>query len=232
MRITTTLGIAGVALFITAGAVSVAAISDQVEHSVCMWRAPIFNTTAQSGETPVRAGYELIDIARGHAWATRDWTPKEFNNFKLPATWALWFKNGPRISFADRASFSRSPGCAEDGQYSYMNAFGKTFVLVARPFQFNPIHDPKGLIQSAKVEKYHTLYFDAESSVSFLKNPDGQSFVAVGTSYERSSEAPPLPDGWSIEKRVLTEALTVSLKGEVMVLRLQNGFSFQGPISG
>ena len=61
---------------------------------------------------------------------------------------------------------------------------------------------------------------------------DRLSFVAVGTSYERSSEAPPLPDGWSIEKRVLTEGLTVSLKGEVIVLRLQNGGSFQGPISG
>ena len=232
MKITTKLGIASVALVVAAGTISVAGVSDTVEHSVCLRRVPTLETTAQSGETSVRSGYELIDIVRGHAWATRDWTPQEFINFKLPTTWALWFKNGPRISFADRASFSRSPGCVEDGQYSYMNAFGKTFVLVARPFQFNPIRDPEGLIQSVKVVKYHTLHFDAGSSVSFLKNPDGQSFVAVGTGYERSSEAPLLPDGWSIEKSPLTEDLTVSLKGEVIVLRLKNGVSFQGPVPG
>ena len=174
VKITTKLGIAGIALVIAAGTVSVAAISDQVEYSVCMRRAPAFNTTAQSGETSVRAGYELVVIVRGHAWATRNWAPQEFSDFELPATWAFWFKNGPRISFAGRASYSRSPGCAKDGQ----------------------------------------------------------RFVAVGASYERSSEAPRLPGGRSIEKRFLTEGLTVSLKGEIVVLRLQNGVSFQGPISG
>ncbi len=197
-------------------------VSSDGEQTVCVARAPEFH---RSGP-----GYELIDAARGNVWATRDWTPSTFETFSLPLSWFFWFKNGPRVGVADGGKFLRSPGCSQEGHYSYWNAFGKTFVLVAKLRSFGEGGDTDGLIRGAQVEKYHVLRYAAGQEVSKLQDPAGQSFIAVSRGFDPVQTAPQLPDGWSLKKRTLDTDLAVDLKSAVTVLRLTDGVSYQGPI--
>jgi hypothetical protein len=188
----------------------------------CIARAPNFERTGP--------GYELVDMLRGDVWATREWTPHAYDAFSLPHSWLFWFKNDARVGVADGAKFLRSPGCPGDSQYSYMKAFGKTFVLVAKLRSTNAGSGNGGLIRGAQVEKYHVLRYAAGRTIRKLENPAGQSFIAVSKSFSRRLEPPQLPDGWSFRELALDEDLTVDLTNVVTVLRLKNEVSYQGPL--
>ena len=191
----------------------------RIDRETCVPTAPDFE-----GDGP---GYELIDIVRREVWATRDWLPEDFAAISLPFRWQ---KNDPRIPVHDGGRFLRSPGCAEDGLFSYMDAFGRHFLQVVKLNSVGRAVDDRGLIRRTELEKYHVLHFAAGSTVSILRSPTGEEFIGVSRSLERRVVAPSLPDGWTLSERLLPAAVEYSLVGDVSVLRLENEDSYQGPL--
>jgi hypothetical protein len=192
------------------------------DRELCHPRPPSFD-----GEG---AGYELINIVGREVWATRNWSPKDYADFSFPFSWFYWRKNDPRIALADRGKFLKSPACAE-GRYSYMRAFDREFVQVVRLISINNRIDDLGLIRKTELEKHHILHYDAGRTVSVLQSPNGESYIGVSRSLERSLEPPSLPDGWTLTERLLSKDIQVELFGKVSVLRMNNEDSYQGPIS-
>ncbi|MCF8131330.1 MAG: hypothetical protein K9N10_22705 [Deltaproteobacteria bacterium] len=176
------------------------------------------------------AGYELINLVGRDVWATRDWTPEAYEKFSFPVSWIFWRKNDPRIALADRGRLLKSPGC-EDGHYNYMRAFGREFVQVVRLISIYNRIDELDLIRKTELEKYHALHYGAGRTVSILQSPDGERFIGVSKSLERSSDSPTLPKGWTITEHLLKEEIQVELLGKISVLRMSNEDSYQGPIS-
>lgn len=228
----TRLKIIGLITFILAVPIAALSAADRTERETCVARPPQFAETGPGPAGPGRAGpgYELISLVRGEAWATRDWTPEDYAAFSPPLSWSFWFKNDPRLGLADQARFTRSPGCDEEGRFSYMTAFGRTFVLAARPRALTLGGDERGLITGVEVEKHHVLRFAAGRTLEVLENPEGRRFIAVSAPLRRATPAPELPAGWSLAARVATEDLEVALSGAVTVIRLANGVSYQGPL--
>jgi len=112
-----------------------------------------------------------------------------------------------------------------------MRAFGREFVQVVRLISINNRIDHLGLIRNTELEKYHTLHYSAGRTVSILQSPDGERFISVSRSLERSSDLPTLPEGWTLTDYLLAEEIQVDLLGRVSVLRMDNQDSYQGPIS-
>ena len=192
------------------------------ELEPCVLREPDFS----GGE----AGYELIDLLNKEVWLTPDFTAEEYPAFSPPL---LWIKNDPRTTMGDHQSeFLRSPGCAEPGQFTYMQAFDKEFLKVVQLVTMNTPVDSQGLIRRTELEKYHLLTYSAGSTVHILQNPTGERFIGVSRSVDRSSDTFTLPEGWILTSHVLPTELPVELSGNVSVLRTDNEDSFQGPISG
>ncbi len=208
-------------LVIVVAMLLVSGCSNAVRES-CVARSPQFQGAG--------VGYELVNVAAGDVWATRDWAPDEFDELSLPLAWVFWFKNDPRVGVADHGTFLRSPGCGEDGQYNYMHAFNRNFVQVVELISRPRATDDQTLIRRTELEKYHVLHFFAGRTVSILRSPTGERFIGVSRSLDRTSEPPALPPGWSLTDRLLTEDLQVNLLQQVSVLRLENEDSYQGPI--
>jgi hypothetical protein len=188
----------------------------------CTSRQPAFNNAG--------AGYELLNFRSGEVWATGDWTPDEFSSFHLPTSWFFWRKNGPRVGLADEAQFLRSPGCAP-GEYTYLTAFNREFVQVVELGSMIELLGTRGPVRRVELEKYHVLVYRAGAKVSILENPAGEAFIAVARGLDRTSGVPSLPAGWAITEKTLGDDRTIELLGTVSVLRLENGDSYQGPIS-
>lgn len=176
------------------------------------------------------AGYELIDLAGRRVWLTTDWTTEEYASFSFPLSWALWRKNDPRVGLPDQSRFLRSPGCENDGEFSYMRAFDREFLQVVRLDKIRRPRDGFGLIKRVELEKYHVLTYAAGRTVNILENPAGEQFISVSRSLDRRTDTPTLPDGWTLTERLLTESLQIDLLGDVSVLRLDNEDSYQGPL--
>jgi hypothetical protein len=90
--------------------------------------------------------------------------------------------------------------------------------------------DSEGLIRITELEKYHLLTYYSGRNVSILENPDGERFIEVSRSVNRSSDTFTLPDDWTLTTQVLQEELKLELTGIVSVLRTDNEDSFQGPL--
>ena len=88
-----------------------------------------------------KVGYELINLLTKEVWATGDFTKEEYEAFSPPF---FWMKNDPRIMIADRAEFLKSPGCDEDGQFTYMQKFNKEFLKVVQLKSMNKPADSEG----------------------------------------------------------------------------------------
>lgn len=191
-------------------------------REVCVPRAP---ETAGQG-----VGYELIDLMRREAWVTTDWTVDAYAEFSPGLAAPHWLKNEPRRGFASRAVVLRSPGCAADGEFTYQTMFGRTFFHIADLTSLGGDDPTNGALTEASVRKHHRLQFDAGQTVSFLVSPSGDSFVRVNRPIDSSQGAHDLPEGWVLRDLRLTNAWHADLIGEVRVLRLDDGTSYQGPI--
>jgi hypothetical protein len=201
---------------------SVIAALSKPAREVCIAKRP---ETA-----PQRIGYELIDLMRREAWVTTDWTLDDFEDFTPPITALNWFKNEPRVGSASRASVLRSPGCEQDGQFTFTYRYGRFFFHIADITGAGWRHGPNGEISEARVQKHHRLEFDAGQTVAILVAPWGDQFVNVNRPIWVSATAPSVPEGWELRDRTLDESWRVDLFGETRVLRLQDGSSFQGPL--
>ena len=142
----------------------------------------------------------------------------------------FWIKNDPRIGMSNQAEFLRSPGCDEDGQFTYLMKFDKRFMKVVQLRSMNNPVDSEGLISRTELEKYHVLTYDSGQTVNILENPSGERFIEVSRSVNRSSDTFTLPEGWILTNHFLQTDLQVELLGSVSVLRTDNEDSFQGPL--
>jgi hypothetical protein len=175
------------------------------------------------------AFYELVDPINKQVWGTSDFTPREYAEFKPPL---FWQKNDPRgDGWPDGGKFLRSPGCLEDGQFTYLNAFDRKFLNVVKLININKKIDKEGFIRGTVLEKYHRLFYSKGTSIPVLHSPTGERFIGVSRSIDRTTETFTLPEGWTLTTQKLEKDLQVELYGEVMVLRTDNEDSFQGPLS-
>jgi hypothetical protein len=138
------------------------------ERESCVSREPDFSGGG--------AGYELFDLLHKEVWATGDFTSEEYAAFSPPL---FWVKNDPRITIADKAEFLRSPGCSDEGQFTYMQAFDKEFLNVVRFIEMNIPADTQGLIRMTKLEKYHFLTYFSGRTVNILQSPTGERYIEV-----------------------------------------------------
>ncbi|MEO1700559.1 MAG: hypothetical protein AAFR71_00785 [Pseudomonadota bacterium] len=200
---------------------SIFAIADE-RREVCIPRAP--------DTAGLDVGYELIDILRREAWVTTDWTVDAYAEFSPGITAPNWLKNDPRQGFAARMAFVRSPGCAADGEFTFQTMFGRTFVHVADLTSLGGNHLTKGVLTEARVSKHHKLEFDEGQTVSFLVSPSGEHFVRVNRPAGAGYGEQNVPLGWSLQDLTLTAPWHADLIGDVAVLRLEDGVSYQGPV--
>jgi hypothetical protein len=189
------------------------------EREDCVSRDPVLD----GGE----AGYELIDLLNKEVWLTPDFTAQEYAAFSPPF---LWVKNDPRIGVADGGEFLRSPGCSDESQFTYLQAFDKEFLNVVRFIEMNIPTDTQGLIRKTQLEKYHLLTYFSGRTVNVLQNPTGERYIEVSRSVDRLSETFTLPDGWTLTEHELGAELQVELSENVSVLRTDNEDSYQGPL--
>ena len=203
-------------------AVGVIAAFGAPAREVCIEQRP--QTASQ------RVGFELIDLMRREAWVTTNWTLEDYAAFSPPVTALNWIKNEPRVGSASRTTALRSPGCERDGQFTFMHDYGREFFHIADVTRAGGRHGPNGEISEAAVHKYHRLEFDAGQTVSLLVAPNGDRFIGVNRPVGEAKVRPALPEGWELLDRELEESRRVDLFGEVRVLRLQNGASYQGPL--
>ncbi len=191
-------------------------------REVCVRRVP--ETAGQD------VGYELIDLMRREAWVTTDWTVDAYTEFSPGLAALNWLKNDPRQGFAARAMVLRSPGCAADGEFTYQTMFGRTFFHIADLKNLGGSDLTNGALTEGGVIKHHLLEFDAGQTVSFLVSPAGESFVRVNRPIATGQGQSDLPEGWVLRDLNLTNPWQADLIGEVRVLRLDDGTSYQGPI--
>jgi hypothetical protein len=192
------------------------------ERNVCIRRSP--ETAGQD------VGYELIDLARREAWVTTDWTLDGFAAFSPGLAAVNWIKNDPRQGVSARTRVLRSPGCDVDGEFTHQTMFGHAFFHIADITEFWADEFAQGALKEVRVRKHHRLEFDAGQTVSFLVSPMGDSFVLVNLPVGRSQDEQTLPNGWAQQDMTLMAPWNADLIGDVAVLRLENGASYQGPI--
>ncbi|MEL7430407.1 MAG: hypothetical protein AAFN43_10450 [Pseudomonadota bacterium] len=178
-----------------------------------------------------RIGYELIDLMRGEAWVTLDWTLKNYSDYSLGVASWNWIKNEPRIGYGARASILKSPGCRNNGEFTYQHMHGRPFFHIADITDFGFTHGEHNEIRGATVRKHHRLEFELGQTVTFLVSPDQNYFVRVNRPVGTDERAPKLPEAWSMQDFELKSAWQAELFGHVQVYRVQNGTSFQGPVS-
>jgi haloalkane dehalogenase len=174
-----------------------------------------------------KVGYELIDLLHKEVWATGDFTAEEYDTFSPPL---LWIKNDPRVMMADTAEFLQSPGTNNPGEFTYIWKFEKLFLKVVQLIKMNKPADSEGFIRQTELEKYHLLTYNSGRNISILENPNGERFIEVSRSVNRSSETFTIPEGWTLTTQELQTELQVELTGNVIVLRTDNEDSYQGPL--
>jgi hypothetical protein len=192
------------------------------EREVCVPRAP-----ETAGQT---IGYELIDLMRREAWVTTDWNVEDYEAFSPGLTALNWLKNDPRLGYAAHAVVLRSPGCDADGEFTHQTMFGRTFFHIADITGATGGELTNGALTEGGVIKHHRLEFEADQTVSFLVSPSGESFVRVNRPIDASAGDNALPEGWILKELALSSSWQADLIGEVRVLRLDDGTSYQGPI--
>ena len=191
------------------------------EREDCVYRDPVIGANDEG------VGYELIDNQNQEVWLTGDFTLEEFEAYQPPMMWA---KNQPRSGTADGGEFLRSPGCAEDGQYTYLHAIEKEFLNVVKLIDMGSPMDPQGLVTKTVLEKYHVVIFDAGKTVYILEDPEGLQYILVSRDVNRLTDTFTVPQGWTFTEHLLEEELKVELSENVSVLRVDNEDSFQGPL--
>lgn len=182
--------------------------------------------------TDMEAGFhELLDAGNQQTWGTQDVSEEEWKALDLPASWSLWIKNTPR-ELMSRGVFLRSPGCPEDGQFTWKNMYDADWLNVADFKDMNTPIDEAGTLTKTTMNKYHRLTYDVSAPVWYITSPEGERFLIVTRDYDRTTDTATLPAGWTISEPVsLKKELVLDLMGsEIANYRVSNGDSFQGPM--
>jgi hypothetical protein len=142
----------------------------------------------------------------------------------------------------DAHYFRRSPGAEADGPVAERDVEGHLFIHCANPPKGgpeSPVGDDPRLL---RVDKHHSLIFEAGAEVDVIRLPDRRDFVQViaatprGGGLLQPEAAPPsglgfrLPEGWTLRTEKLTVRTTIHLPHPTQAWFFENGASFQGPV--
>ncbi|MEO0435448.1 MAG: haloalkane dehalogenase [Pseudomonadota bacterium] len=181
--------------------------------------------------TDEKLGFEILEIKSANeviVWASSEITQEEFDRLELPEGWA---KNQVRQVDASGGSFSRSPDATEDGPLLTADLFGFRWQHNATIVETGIALDEEGLLEAASIEKFHTVSYDAGSTLYVLVAPSGDEYLRITRDAGRTSDTPSLPEGWSIREQVIDEPLELTLPNPTLNIRTDNQDSFQGPVS-
>jgi hypothetical protein len=183
---------------------------------------------------------ELLDLESGTVWQShRAISGEAYDALPLPPHLV---KIGIGSGVMDAHYFRRSPGAEADGPVAERNVEGHLFIHCANPPKGGPetpVGDDPRLL---RVDKHHSLIFEAGAEVDVIRLPDGRDFVQViaatprGGGLLQPAAAPPsalefsLPDGWALRSLKLTARTTIHLPHPTQAWFFKNGASFQGPV--
>jgi hypothetical protein len=183
---------------------------------------------------------ELLDLETRTVWQShRPITGEAYDALALPSS---LLKIGIGAGVMDTHYFRRSPGADVDGPLAERDIEGHLFVHCANPPKGGPetpVGDDPRLL---RVDKHHSLIFEAGTEVDVIRLPDGRDFVQViaaapqGGSLLQPKGAPPsrlerpLPEGWVLRTEKLTVRTTIHLPNPTQAWFFANGASFQGPV--
>ena len=187
-----------------------------------------------------RAHAEVLDLEKNTVWQSRRPMGKDsWAALELPAG---CLKVGIGIGTMDGHYFRRSPGADDDGPVAEREFGGHPFIHCANP----PPHGPEFPVgddpKLMRVDKYHSLIFEAGTEVDVLLLPDGQEFVQViaasptgggllqPESLTGEGHELPLPEGWVLRTEKIDARATIHLPHPTQAWFFANGASFQGPI--
>lgn len=179
---------------------------------------------------------ELLDLDSGTVWQShRPISRKAYDALSLPPRLV---KVGIGSGVMDAHYFRRSPGAEADGPVAEREVDGRLFIHCANPPAGGPEtpvgNDPKLL----RVDKHHSLIFEAGAELQLLQLPDGREFVQViaampeGGGPLQSEPAPELqlPPGWTTRTEKLNARTTIHLPSPTEAWFFANGASYQGPV--
>ncbi len=183
---------------------------------------------------------ELLDLETKRVWQShRPISREAYKALELPAK---LIKVGIASGVMDEHYFRRSPGAASDGPVGEREIGGHLFIHCANPPQGGPEtpigDDPKLM----RVEKHHSLIFEAGHEVQVLQDENGNDFVQVISAspggeglFQSSSAVPspsglPVPKGWSLRTEPVEARTTIHLPNPTEAWFFANGESYQGPV--
>jgi hypothetical protein len=183
---------------------------------------------------------ELLDLETGTVWQSQGPINREaYAALELPATLV---KVGVGAGVMDEHYFRRSPGAETDGPVAERVIGGHLFIHCANPPKGGPEtpvgDDPKLM----RVDKHHSLVFEAGREALVVRHGDGRDFVQViaaspkgggllqSAAVARDGAALRLPEGWSLRTEKLESRTTIHLPNPAEAWFFANGASFQGPV--
>ncbi|MEL7209193.1 MAG: hypothetical protein AAGK32_13335 [Actinomycetota bacterium] len=185
------------------------------------------------------AGFEILDRREDGTlvvWLSVAITEEEFDALELPPNWV---KNQPRGdgeggdsgAGPDEGVFCGSPG-STDGEVVITEHFGHEWAHVATIVEVGVPLDEEGLLLGNRVAKEHEITYFAGSTVPVLISPDGEAYPLVSRDARRTTDASPIPAGWTVVDHTFTEDYTTRLPNPILNIRVQNQDSYQGPVTG
>lgn len=182
---------------------------------------------------------ELLDLEDATVWQSH--RPIHRNDWDALLPPPNLRKVGIGTGVMDAHYFRRSPGAEVDGAVAERDIGGHLFIHCANPPHGGPEtpfgNDPRLL----RVDKHHSLIFEAGREVDVIRLPDGRDFVQViaaspkgGGLLQTDSARPelPLPEGWMLRTEKLDSRTTIHLPSPTEAWFFANGASFQGPVEG
>ncbi|MAI79226.1 MAG: hypothetical protein CL917_09815 [Deltaproteobacteria bacterium] len=183
---------------------------------------------------------ELLNRENGTVWQTHGpISREEYLALELPENMV---KVGVGVGMMDQHFFRRSPGAEVDGPVAEFEISGHLFIHCANPPKGGPETPIENGPKLLRVDKHHSLIFDAGSDVFSVRDQEGQDFVQViqaspegGGILQPSGNAQSgldtlLPEGWLLRSKKVESKTTIHLPNPTQAWFFANGASFQGPV--
>ncbi|MBW2498272.1 MAG: hypothetical protein JRF61_13430 [Deltaproteobacteria bacterium] len=186
---------------------------------------------------------ELLDTRTGAVWQSLLPIDRDaYDALELPRRIV---KVGLGTGVMDAHYFRRSPGAVEDGPVSEREIAGHLFIHCADAPEDGPETPAGDNPTLLRVDKHHSLVFEAGREVDVIRPPDGRDYVQVieaspqGGSLLQSSSIqhgksgsmrPDLPRGWKLRTERFGSRTTIHLPHPTQAWFFPNGASYQGPV--
>ena len=183
---------------------------------------------------------ELLDIERNIVWQThRPISREAYKALVLPEK---LIKVGIGAGVMDEHYFRRSPGSGADGPVNELEIGGRLFIHCANPPKEGPETPMRDGPKLMRVDKHHSLVFEAGREIRVLQDENGNDFVQVISAspggeglFQSSPIAPgtaglPVPKGWSLRTEQVDARTTIHLPNPTEAWFFANGESYQGPV--